>query len=98
MADGGGGYLIVGLVVGYFIWGNEPNYIDNVKANEESGASYVLVKRSSWEFDQVAVIHGLIDDAAGCETMRRAMQREGGRWACVPAMSAGGGKPWWNFW
>lgn len=99
MASDGFAMLVIGVAVGYFIWGNEPNYVDAVKMSEEGGGeSYILAKTTLGTLDQVAVIHGLIDDRTGCLTMLGAMERDGGSWICAPASAATYGRAWWHFW
>ena len=102
MSEGGGiGGVLLGVAIGYFIWGNEPAYIDNLKASAEGepfNQTWVLAKTTFGFYDQIALVHGLVDDAHGCETFRAAIAREGGDWICVPASAITGGKPWWEFW
>ena len=104
------GLLVVGVVMGYYLWGIEPNYIDNLRADE--GTSYILAKtnRDYPSGDQVVVFHGLGGLGLGsnrtaCMHVARLWaatitewEDESDSWVCVGAGGAGGGKPWWKFW
>ncbi len=92
--------FLLGLAVGYGIWGQHPAYIKNAIDNESGsdGSSYVLIKNTFGVSDQIAIVHGLMDDFAGCETFRNALERQGGVWGCLPANAIKGDEPWWKFW
>ncbi len=100
MAEKGGlGAIFLGAVVGYFIWGDEPAYIDNVKEQED--IAFVLQSTGFIIKDryQVAVIHGFIDNEDICNTLAERYKREDGIvYYCMPSLDITGGKPWWNFW
>ncbi len=100
MAEKGGlGAIFLGVVIGYFIWGNEPAYIDNIKENES--ISFVLQSTGFIIKDryQVAVIHGFIDNEEICNKLAERYEREDGIvYHCMPSVGIIGGKPWWNFW
>ena len=103
MSDGGGlGGVLLGVAIGYFIWGNEPAYIDNLKASAAApviGDSWIVAKRVSGDEYQMAVIHDLLDNREVCEVVRSAIAAyKGAEWICSPAHLAQGGKPWWEFW
>ena len=98
-AKGGLGAIFLGVVLGYFIWGNEPAYIDNIKENESSNfvlqSTEVIIK----DRYQVAVIHGFIDNEEICNTLAERYEREDGIvYHCLPSVGITGGKPWWKFW
>ena len=83
--------LAGGLLAGFMLWGAgvaDPAHIRNLKAGaDEDGPVYVLAKRGPGDIaqtDQIAIIHGLVDDRAGCQTMADAMTADGGRWYCIP--------------
>lgn len=97
MSDEAGGAILIGLAVGYFFWGLEPDYIDNLKADEDNeyGESYILTKAGS---GQVAVFHGFVDDYSVCDMARQRIQAEGGVYFCSAASMAPERKAWWKFW
>ena len=93
------GAIFLGVVIGYFIWGNEPAYIDNIKENES--ISFVLQSIGFLVKDryQVAVIHGFFGNEEICNTLAERYEREDGIvYHCMPSVGILGGKPWWNFW
>ena len=102
MAEKGGpGAIFLGVVLGYFIWGNEPAYIDNIKEHEDDSGIFVLQSTGFIIKDryQVAVIHGFIDNEEICNTLAERYEREDGIvYHCIPSVGISGGKPWWNFW
>ena len=91
----GSGFLVgavLGLLAGYFLWNSEPEYVKNVTDRSISGdpdGNYVLVGGGIGLSSQVAVIHGLWNDAAGCQTFADAMNSEGGYWECSRASEYG---------
>lgn len=89
--------MLLGVAFGYFQWGTQLPFIENIKADADSefGEPYVLEKAGS---GQVAVFHGFSDDYDVCETARIFIQSEGGTYACQPASIVAGPKPWWKFW
>ena len=96
MAEKGSlGAIFLGVVIGYFIWGNEPAYIDNIKEYEDSSDIFVLESTGY----QVAVIHGFTDNRDFCNTLVELYEKEDGIvYHCIPSVGITGGKPWWNFW
>lgn len=83
--------LSVGLIVGFALRGTgfaDPPHIKNLRSStDESGPSYVLAKQGLGGIahtDQIAIIHGLIDDGSGCQVMVDAMSADGGDWYCIP--------------
>ena len=76
--------VLVGILIGFLIWGLEPDYIKNVK-DSEPGETFILVKHGLAGREQVAVIHGMLDDRLACTTMADAMTEGGGTWVCYPA-------------
>jgi len=89
--------IIIGASLGYWLWGNEPAYIDNLKMQEESefGGAYVLSKYGN---EQTAVFHGFYDDFNVCLKVKRLLESEGGWYECTRYDQVGGGTPWWKVW
>ena len=84
--------FFAGLLIGFILWGSgltDPADIKNLKSSSDAyGPAYVLAKDGVGglgQTDQVAIIHGLLDDRLGCQTMADAMTVDGGRWYCIPA-------------
>lgn len=89
--------LIAGIIIAYFIWGNELSYVDAIKADQgnEFGAPYILTSIGNV---QVAVIHGYPDNDEICESIRARFGPVGTFRACIPYYEAPYGTPWWHFW
>lgn len=89
--------LILGIVVAYFVWGNEPSYIDAIKADQknEFGAPYILTSAGNV---QVAVFHGYPDNSEICEIVRRRISGDVMVRQCLPYHEAPYGTAWWHFW
>lgn len=75
--------LILGLALGFWLWGNEPAFVDNV-ASVPPADSFVLVKLGS---GQVAVFHGFAFNRETCQIAAQHLQSLGGFYACNPALS-----------
>ena len=79
--------LAIGLVAAYSYFSTQPTYIENalLQDNDQFGGTQILGKLGS---GQVAVIHGFLDDVTACETFKRAIERDGGSYFCMPARNA----------
>ena len=101
--EGGMGAIFLGVVLGYFIWGNEPAYIDNIKEDEGRNLGGIFVLQSAGFIIKdrylVAVIHGFNDSEDVCNKLAERYEREDGVvYYCTPFEAVTGGKPWWHFW
>ena len=82
---------IIGLALGYFIWGNQPAHIQNLKHNDaiaDHGEPWIIARATPGRFEQFAVVDGFRDNAAVCNVLHRVVADQmDGFWACVePSM------------
>lgn len=89
--------IVAGFFIGYAIWGSEPAYIDNLKADSVYALDKPVVLTSLGKV-QVAIIHGYADNWGVCEIIRQRITEEVMVDGCASYRDASGGTPWWMFW
>ena len=83
---------VLGLLVGYFLWNSEPEYVKNITDRSVSGdptENWILLGGGWGGSSQIAVIHGLLDDGDACQVFADALTRDGGQWGCIQAAEYG---------